>query len=108
MDQNTVSVVLQAKSQFLGTLPRLDEQFLSLHLRVQTRTIPVTSRRFDRENQKYNDSRFQNDTHPEVGSLVSRSSHSVSSNPDQVHQIVRIVQNEEPYCNPGLNQESNR
>ena len=75
----------RTKSQILNTSSKLFEFFLKSQVRVQSGTAPEALRIFHRENQEFNEDRLQNDPHPEVGTLVNKSSHSVNLDFDLVH-----------------------
>ena len=65
-------------SWVLGALSKLDECLLNSQVRLQSGTIPETSRDIP-ENQERNDDRFQNDFHSEVGATVITSPRTVIS-----------------------------
>ena len=68
------------KSRVLGALSKLDI-FLNSQVHMGYGTVPGTSRNSESENQELNEDRSQNDPHPEVRTSVSRSPHSVNSDP---------------------------
>ena len=79
---------IRTESRILGALSKLDEFLLKPLVRLQSGTIPGTAKSTDVENQEPNGDRSQNDPHPEVGSSVYRSHHSIDLYPDETpHSI---------------------
>ena len=73
----------RTESRILGALCKLDEFLLSPLVRTQSGTVAGISRNTDVKNQEPHEDRSQNDPHPERGSSVYRSNHSVDSDPDE-------------------------
>ena len=71
------------ESRILSALYKLDEFLLNPQVRTQSGTVPGISRNTHMENQEPNGDHSQNDPHPDVGSSVYRSHHSVDSDPDE-------------------------
>ena len=69
-------------SRVLDALSNLDNFLLKPLVRTRSGDVRRTSRNTHVENQETNGDRFQNDPHPEVGSSIYRSRHSVDSDPD--------------------------
>ena len=73
----------RTESGILDALSKLDEFPLNPQVRTQSGTVPRTSWNTDVENQERNADRSLNVPHPEVGSSVYRSHHSVDSDQDE-------------------------
>ena len=75
----------KTESRIQAALSKLDEFFLFHKFRVRSGTAPGTSQKKGKENQKCNKDRSQKDPHPEVGTSVNRSLHSMILDPYQVY-----------------------
>ena len=65
---------------------------LNSQVRVQSGTAAETSRVYDTEDQECNEDRFPDDRHPEVGTSINRSLHSLSLEPGVVNQSFVLVE----------------
>ena len=70
----------RTESQNLAALYKLDDFLLNPHVRVQSRTVPRTSRNKNVENQEPAQDRSQNDPRPEVDASVHRPTQPMDSN----------------------------
>ena len=82
----------RTKSRILDALYELDEFLLNPQVRVQSGTVPGTSRNMKVENQKLAEDRSQNDPHPEVDASVYRTAQSMDSDPEEASysHVVKI------------------
>ena len=108
----------RTESRILGTLSRLDDFLLNQQIRRHSGTVPGTFRNTNVENQGTNEDESQSDAHPEVGSSVCQSRHSIDSDTGEAHDTITgvieetskgphivtgatAVQEEIPYCSSG-------
>ena len=108
----------RTESRILGTLSRLDDFLLNQQIRRHSGTVPGTFRNTNVENQGTNEDESQSDPHPEVGSSVCQSRHSIDSDTGEAHDTITgvieetskgphivtgatAVQEEIPYCSSG-------
>ena len=76
------------KSHFLGALSKLNEFLLNPQVRMQSGALPGTALGTNVENQETNGDRSQKNDHPEVGSSIYRSRHSIDSDSEEApHRI---------------------
>ena len=80
----------RTKSWNLGALSKQYGCLLNSQVRVQSGTLIKTSWYFDEKNREYGEDRSQYDPHPEVGTSVTRSSHSVNLDSDHVYHSMNL------------------
>ena len=81
----------RTESRILGTLSKLDEFILNQQIRTHSGTVPGTFRNTNVENQGTNEDESQSDPHPEVGSSVCQSRHSIDSDTGEAHDTMTGV-----------------
>ena len=92
--------------QTVSALSKLDDFGLNSQVWVQYRIVPVTSWKFGKRNPEYNADCSQKDPHPEMGTSVKSSPHSLNLNPGQVHHKLTDVQEQIPSFSTGIQQAS--
>ena len=109
----------RTESRILGTLSKLDEFLFNQQIRTHSGTVPGIFRNTNVENQGTNEDESQSDPHPEVGSSVCQSRHSIDSDTGEAHDTMTgvieqtskghhmvtgatAVQEETPYCSSGI------
>ena len=109
-------VFSRTESRFLGAFSKLDEFLLNPQVRTCSVAVPGTPRNSDSGNREPNGDRSPNGPCPEVivsshhsGNLNSSEMgeypHMVTGGPEEIrncHHMVKRVQEEIPYCSPGL------
>ena len=73
----------RTESRILGALSKLDEFFLNPQVRPHSGTVPGTFQNTNVENQEPNEDHSQDDRHPEMGSSVYHSRHSIDLDADE-------------------------
>ena len=81
----------RTESRILGTLSKLDEFLLNQQIRTHSGTVPGTFRNTNVENQGTNEDESQSDPHPEVGSSVCQSRHSIDSDTGEAQDTMTGV-----------------
>ena len=81
----------RTESRILGTLSKLDEFLLNQQIRTHSGTVPGTFWNTNVENQGTNEDESQSDPHPEVGSFVCQSRHSLDSDTGEAHDTMTGV-----------------
>ena len=81
----------RTESRILGVLFKLDEFLLNQQIRTHSETVPGTFRNTNVENQGTNEDESQSDPHPEVGSSVCQSRHSIDSDTGEAHDTMTGV-----------------
>ena len=81
----------RTESRILGTLSKSDEFLLNQQIRTHSGTVPGTFRDTNVENQGTNEDESQSDPHPEVGSSVCQSRHSIDSDTGEAHDTMTGV-----------------
>ena len=81
----------RTESRILGTLSKLDEFLVNQQIRTHSGTVPGTFRNTNVENQGTNENESQSDPHPEVGSSICQSRHSIDSDTGEVHDTMTGV-----------------
>ena len=89
-------------SHILGALSKLDEFLLNPEIRTHFGTVPGRFWNTNVENQDPKEDGSQDDPHLKVGPFVYQSRHSNDSDPDEAPHMVTGVQEEIPYCSPGI------
>ena len=78
----------RAESRILGALSKLDEFLLNPQITTYSETVPETFRNTNVENHGTNEDDSQSDPHPEVGSSVCQSRHSIDSDTGEAHDTM--------------------
>ena len=81
----------RTESRILGTLSKLDEFLLNQQIRTRSGTVPGTFRNTNVKNKGTNEDESQSDPHPEVGSSVCQSRHSLDSDTGEAHDTMTGV-----------------
>ena len=82
-NEKAVSEVLEDKEPLSGCSVQVRRIFAEPQVRVQSGTVPGTSRNMKVENQEPTEYRSLNDPHPEVGASIYWSSRSMDSSPEE-------------------------
>ena len=78
------------ESRTYCALLELDQFHLHPNVQVPFGSAPETSRNYDRENHGCFEDRSQTDLHPEVGTSVKMSPHSMNSDPNQIYHSLYL------------------